>query len=349
MKPRRVAAPPEVSVIVPARNEERCLGTCLASLAAQDGVSAEIIVADDGSTDRTREIAEALDGVKVIAPDPLPAGWGGKSNACASAAREAEGDWLLFTDADTVHAPGSLRAAVGEAQHFDAAMLSYSPLQRLSGLAQHAVMPVIFAELARRYRPKDVCDPNSAAAAANGQYLLVRRDAYEAVGGHAAVAKCLLEDVEFARLLKRAGYPIRFRASDSVTTHMYATWRDLRDGWTRNLALLFPHTLALAIWRKLEFLAIVAATVAPFWLLRRSGIAAAIGVIALLLWANFFARIARAHFGWRSSVVAIFGLPIFAYLLARSFIYYRFRHAVTWKGRSYAASAGGAEGHSWST
>ena len=335
-------------MIVPARNEERCLGACLESLLGQAGVSFEVIVADDGSTDRTRAIAESYDGVRVITPEPLPEGWGGKSNACASAARLAEGEWLLFTDADTVHVSGSLRAALDEAKQAGASMLSYSPRQRVTGLAQHAVMPVIFAELARRYRPQEVCDPKSPTAAANGQYLLVRRDAYEAVGGHAAVAKCLLEDVEFARLVKRAGYPIRFRASDSVTTHMYATWRDLRDGWTRNLALLFPHTAALATLRALEFLAIVAFTVAIFVVHPRwPKLDLPIVVAALLLWRNFLVRIVRAHFDWKSDLLAIFGLPIFAYLLARSFIYYKFRQAVTWKGRSYAPA--GAKERSWST
>jgi glycosyltransferase involved in cell wall biosynthesis len=344
-----MGAAPEVSIVVPARNEERCLGACLKSLLAQEGVPFEVIVADDGSTDTTRAIATSFDGVRVITAAPLPDGWGGKSNACASAARYARGEWLLFTDADTVHAPDSLRVALEEAKGSGAVMLSYSPQQRLTGFAQRAVMPVIFAELARAYRPKEVGDPKSPTAAANGQYLLVRRAVYEKVGGHAAIAKCLLEDVEFARLVKRCGYAIRFRASDLVSTHMYAGWRDMRDGWTRNLSLLFPNTLALAGLRAVEFLTVTAATVLPFVLHDRMA-AAIMGALAVLFWASFLIRIARAHFGWRTNAFAIFGLPIFAYLLTRSFIYYKFRQQVTWKGRSYAAaSTRGAEERSWST
>jgi glycosyltransferase involved in cell wall biosynthesis len=97
---------PEVSVLVPARNEEECLGACLDSLARQAGVGFEIIVVDDGSTDRTRAIAESIAGVKVVDAGPLPAGWGGKNNALVAGVRQAKGEWFLFTDADTVHQPG---------------------------------------------------------------------------------------------------------------------------------------------------------------------------------------------------------------------------------------------------
>src|SRR5690242_1824154 len=103
-----VSARPTISVIVPARNEEACLGACLQSLAAQTGVAFEIIVVDDGSSDRTREIAQSFPEVKLVEARPLPSGWSGKSNALVSGFRPAAGEWLLFTDADTVHLPGSL-------------------------------------------------------------------------------------------------------------------------------------------------------------------------------------------------------------------------------------------------
>ena len=115
-----------------------------------------------------------------------------------SGSRQALGKWLLFADADTVHLPGSLARSLTEAIQRRAALLSYSPEQAVEGLLEKAVMPVIFAELAATYQPGQVSDPNSSAAAANGQYLLVSREAYNAVGGHAAVAASLLEDVESA-------------------------------------------------------------------------------------------------------------------------------------------------------
>src|SRR5271168_1542552 len=186
---------PEVSVIVPARNEEASLGACLQSLASQAGVSFEIVVVDDGSTDSTRKIAGSFAGVRVIDPGPLKPGWSGKNNAVTAGAAAVRGAWLLFTDADTVHLPGSLARSLAEAKQRGVEMLSYSPEQEVRGFWEKAVMPVIFAELATSFRPSEVSDPASPAAAANGQYILISREAYDAVGGHAAIGTSLLEDV----------------------------------------------------------------------------------------------------------------------------------------------------------
>jgi glycosyltransferase involved in cell wall biosynthesis len=247
-------AAPLVSVIVPARNEEACLGACLDSLLAQRGVDYEIVVVNDGSTDRTREVATSR-GVKVIEAAAPAEGCSGKCNAAQAGADVARGEWLLFTDADAVHRPGSLERSLREALEHEADLLSYSPAQEVHGLLEKAVMPVIFAELAARYRPREVCDPASPVAAANGQYLLIRRQAYDAAGGHAAVSHTLLEDVALAQAVKRSGQRLRFRfGGDAVTTRMYRSWRDLREGWTKNLALLFPQTSALAAKRGIEFL-----------------------------------------------------------------------------------------------
>src|SRR5438270_5475690 len=196
---------PMVSVIVPARNEEASLAACLDSLTSQDGVVFEIIVVDDASADRTRQIARSFPKVHVIDAPPLPSRWTGKNNALAAGAKTARGQWLLFTDADTVHRPGSLARSLAEAEQHGAALLSYSPEQEVHGFWENAVMPVIFAELARTYRPSRVCDPASRAAAANGQYLLITRQAYDAVGRHSAVATSLVEDVVLANGLKASG------------------------------------------------------------------------------------------------------------------------------------------------
>ena len=247
--------PPTVSIIVPARNEEDCLGACLESLRAQTGVDFEVIVVDDGSTDRTRAIAGSFPDVRVISPAPLAEGCSGKCNAVQAGADVALGDWLLFTDADTVHFPGSLARALAEAREHHADLLSYSPRQEVHGLIQRGLMTVIFAELAATYRPTDVSDPASPAAAANGQYLLVTREAYKAVGGHAAVARTLLEDVALAAAVKRSGRRLFFRyGGDIVRTRMYRDLGALWEGWTKNLALLFPQTLRLAARRGIEFL-----------------------------------------------------------------------------------------------
>ena len=273
-----------MSVIVPARNEEACLGACLDSLLAQTGVDFEIIVVDDQSSDGTREIAASRSGVRVSEAGPLSLGRSGKCNAAQSGADVAGGAWLLFTDADTVHLPGSLERSLREAREHQVALLSYSPAQEVRGLIENAVMPVIYAELATSYRPKDVCDPASEVAAANGQYLLITRAAYDAVGGHAAVSHTLLEDVALAKAVKRSGRKLRFRfGGDAVRTRMYRTWRDLLDGWTKNLALLFPRTLRLAAIRGIEFLlaaggigAVVAGLATGNYVLLGAGVAVAV-------------------------------------------------------------------------
>ncbi len=259
MSPAHSETRPLVSVIIPARNEEDCLARCLRSLQQQEGVTHEIIVVDDNSTDSTRAIAGGVPGVRVIDAGPLPARQSGKTHAAQVGADAARGEWLLFTDADTFHLPGSLARSVAEAREHQAALLSYSPAQELHGPCERIIMPLIFAELAVTYPPKQVSDPASPVAAANGQYMLITRAAYNRAGGHAALGLTLLEDVALAEVVKRQGGQLRFRyGGDAVRTRMYRTFTALCDGWTKNLALLFPETLRLALKRGVEFLLILA-------------------------------------------------------------------------------------------
>jgi len=342
---------PVVSVIIPARNEEANLRRCLESLVSQGGVSFEIIVVDDGSTDGTGAIAKSFPGVRVIEPGPLPSGWSGKNNAVNAGACQAKGKWLLFTDADTVHQPGSMARAVAEAEERRADLLSYSPEQEVHGFWEGAVMPVIFAELAETYPPAEVSDPNSPQAAANGQYLLISRLAYDAVGGHKAVADSLLEDVALARLVKQSGRTMVFRyGSDAVRARMYRTFPQLIEGWTKNLVLLFPRPGQLAIVRLGEFVFLV---VGPYWALSwlflkgrvfefslANGIVGILIVLSpILIWFFFLTRMLRPHFSWTSTLLGVLGLPVFSYLLLRS-KWQHARGAVSWKGRRYPGSAG---------
>ena len=332
---------PEVSIIVPARNEEASLGDCLKSLAAQTGVAFEIIVVDDGSTDRTREIARRFAAVRVISAEPLPDGWTGKNNAVVAGTKEARAEWLLFTDADTAHLPGSLARALDEAKKEQADLLSYSPEQVVVTFAERAVMPVIFAELAAHYPPQKVREHSSGQSsrgssrivAANGQYILVRRAAYEAVGRHAAVATEILEDVALARLFRNAGHRVYFRyGGDAVRTRMYRNWAQLREGWTKNLALLFPQTERLALQSLFVWvLAWAALGVAAYGATGQHFARIAFAGIWLLV----YRRISAAHFAALNNLIAIaVGLPMLAYLLLRS----KKAHAkgqVSWKGRAY--------------
>jgi glycosyltransferase involved in cell wall biosynthesis len=328
---------PTVSVVVPARNEEAGLGACLGSLVPQTGISFEIIVVDDGSTDRTREIAQSFPAVRVVDAGPLPPGWSGKNNALVAGAKQARGEWLLFTDADTVHRAGSLARSVTEARQQKAALLSYSPEQEVRGFWEKSVMPVIFAELASSYRPSEVSDPASAAAAANGQYILVSREAYDAVGEHAAVATSLLEDVALARAVKGSGRRIFFRyGGDAVRTRMYRSFAQLKEGWTKNLVLLFASPVQLAVLRLTEFVLIVGsiAIAVATGLRGKWHPALMAAIVAVVLYVFLLKRIRRAHFSWDANFLALIGLPLFSYLLLRSRIAYR-KGTVSWKGRRY--------------
>ena len=341
----------ELSVLVPARNEERSLPSCLASLVGQSepgfalGEQWELIVVNDGSTDGTRRIAEEVaathPGVTLMDAPALDlserGGFTGKTNACWAGAQIARGGHLLFTDADTVHETGALSRSLREADRHKAALLSYSPKQVVNGFWQHAVMPLVFSELASVYPSKAVNDPDSKLAAANGQFILVERKAYFSVGGHRAVGDSVLEDVALARNIKRGPRVIRFRyAPEALSTHMYSSTQEMVEGWTKNLALLFPKPVALALWRVLDlllFFGLPLLAVGLYWLVPWQR--AAIGLIWVRTVWRFYARVTRSNFPPGDVALSILGIPMLVYLLLRSVIHHRIKKSVVWKGRSY--------------
>ena len=345
----------EVVVIVPARNEERGLAECLESLVVQSepgialGVQWELVVVDDASTDGTRGIAEKIAaehaGVTVLSAPVLDlserGGFTGKNAACWAGAQFAgktlAAEWLLFTDADTVHQLGSLSRSLREAEKHKALLLSYSPRQVVTGFWQRAVMPLVFSELASVYPTRQVNDPGSRIAAANGQFLLVEREAYFSVGGHRAVGMKVLEDVALARNIKRGPRVIRFRyAPDALSARMYSTTQEMVEGWTKNLALLMPSPVALALWRVLD---VVLFFGLPLLALGLPLLVQWQRTVILLLWARtlwrFYSRVARSNFPAVDIVLSILGVPMFVYLLLRSVQHHRIHKAVVWKGRSY--------------
>jgi glycosyltransferase involved in cell wall biosynthesis len=343
----------ELTVIIPARNEEDCLAACLQSLVSQSedlfklGCDWELIVVDDHSTDRTAEIARGFAGVTVLEAGKLEEGWTGKNNAIWTAAKRARGRWLLFTDADTLHEPGNLHRALHEASRHKVGLLSYSPRQMVTGLWQRSLMPLIFCELALAYPPARVSDPAERIAAANGQFLLVEREAYRRLGGHAAVSEKVLEDVELAFLAKRRKVGLRFRyAEDAVSTRMYRSTAAMLEGWTKNLALLFDNCLALAVWRVIDILLLAALPLlaVEFWharLFAHSAQWLIAGWVLALLWIRnlfrFYGRVAKSNFSFVNCALSPLGLPLFVVLLHRSWYQHRILKRVRWKGRSYAA------------
>jgi cellulose synthase/poly-beta-1,6-N-acetylglucosamine synthase-like glycosyltransferase len=282
----------------------------------------------------------------VLLAGKLESGWTGKNNAVWTAAKKARGRWLLFTDADTLHEPGNLRRAIHEATRHKVGVLSYSPRQIVSGLAQRSLMPLVFCELALSYPPAKVSDPNQRIAAASGQFLLVEREAYRRLGGHGSVSDKVLEDVELAFLAKRRKIGLRFRyAEDAVSTRMYRTTAAMVEGWTKNLALLFDNSLALAAWRALDFLLLFGLPVlaVELWGARLGAHSLAwlgAGWVLALLWVRtlvrFYARVAKSNFPFLDCALAPLGLPLFVVLLYRSWFQHRILKRVSWKGREYA-------------
>ncbi len=202
-----------------------------------------MIVVNDQSGDRTAEIlaelAARIPKLRVMTTGDLPAGWVGKNYAVSLGTDTARGDWLLFTDADTYHYPGSTRRALSDAVEHDAALVSYSPEQEMETWWERALIPVVFWRLSKKYSFEDVSNPSSPQAAANGQYLLICRSVYTEIGGHAAVAGEILEDVALARRTKGAGRRVFFSSGAGIVrTRMYRSFGGMWEGWTKNLHLL---------------------------------------------------------------------------------------------------------------
>src|SRR5437667_664151 len=239
-----------VSVIIPARNEEANIERAVRSIAAQGGVPLEIIVVDDQSEDQTGEILKSLKAeipsLRALRVDTLPDGWLGKPHALACGAKIASADWLLFTDADAEHGPGSLAELLERAEKECVDLLSLSPGQLTPTWWEKAVIPLVYVWLAKHYSFEEVNDPKSEAAAANGQYMLMRRRVYERAGGHEAVRAEILEDVALARRVKAAGGRLLFLPGARwVQTRMYRTFAAMWQGWTKNLYLLYGRNARL--------------------------------------------------------------------------------------------------------
>jgi glycosyltransferase involved in cell wall biosynthesis len=244
-----------VTAIVPARDEERVIAACVRALARQPEV-VEIFVVNDQSTDGTADIvrglAREIPRVTLLETHEVPPGWVGKNNAVWVGAKQAHGAWLLFTDADAeLVSAAAVLGALKIAQEAEAALVSFSPEQLTGTWYEKSLIPFVYCRLAKHFSFAEVNNPASSAAAANGQFLMIRRDAYDAIGGHASVASEILEDVELAKRAKSAGYKIWFGSGKGVVrARMYRSFDAMWEGWKKNLFLLIGGT-AGAVWGEL--------------------------------------------------------------------------------------------------
>jgi glycosyltransferase involved in cell wall biosynthesis len=236
----RGADPPLVSAILPAKDEESYISDCLASVRAQTYPNLEILVVDDRSADRTGEIARqhaARDPrVRVLTIEELPAGWTGKTHALHRAVAEAAGEWLWFLDADTLHSPDGLSILMEYARAEGAALASLLPELRCETFWERVVQPLGGIVLMQSFPLHIVHRDESPLAFANGQYLLIQRQAYGDAGGHEAVKDRFVEDIALAFRVKRKGYRIRVALIRGIVTcRMYASLKQLVRGWSRIL------------------------------------------------------------------------------------------------------------------
>jgi chlorobactene glucosyltransferase len=343
------ADPPPVTVLVPARNEERCLGPCLASLSAQTYATLEIVVIDDGSTDRTPALIAAAarrdPRIRALRLEGPPPGWTGKNFALASGVDAARGTWLCFTDADTVHAPGSIAHAVGFARRQGLALLSLTSHQRVASFWERVVQPVVFGLLDQWFPLDRVNDPGSPVAAANGIFILVSREAYRDVGGHRAIAGEVLEDVALAGNVKGAGWRTAFvDGRDLVEARMYESLAALRRGWTKNLYALRGRRPLPALASALEVAATLVWPAVAALAFASAGWPAAAALaglaVTLVVAAEVPARARRGDDPWWSVTLPLGAVLVLLFLL-ESAIRAWLGVGVAWKGRRYAGNPRG--------
>ncbi len=332
---------PTVSAIVPARNEESTIAAAVESLAAQPEIK-EIIVIDDQSTDGTAAALHQLSSryaqLCVLKTKELPGGWVGKNYAASLGAAQATGDWLLFTDADGVHLPGSTAHGLADAAETGAGLVSYSPEQETRGPWEKALIPFVYTRLGHKYSYAEINRPDSLGAAASGQYLLIRREDYARIGGHAAVAGEVLEDVALARLAKQAGVRLHFSSgSGIVRVRMYRTFSAMWQGWTKNLYPLIggmtggtSREVGRELFRVVPWIPLLLlplALVHPIW-----------GVLGVALLAGRHAAYAsdlrRNRFRGALALYYLPGVALYSAVLLNSEWRY-VKGSVAWKGREY--------------
>jgi chlorobactene glucosyltransferase len=251
--------PPKVSTVVPARNEERNIGRCANGLVRQDYPHLEMVFVDDDSGDATPDIlagfARGDERIKVVQTGGKPEGWNGKQWACHCGAMAATGEWLCFMDADTYAEPRLLSRTLAFALANDIDMLTLQPWYEMRGLWERIVLPVSLTPLLVLYPPERINDPDDELAIANGQFILMRRDVYRAIDGHAGVRDRMMDDFPLAENVKGAGYRLcMVDGTDVMRVRLYTNLREIRagaikaavditGGWRSTILLLIGYFL----------------------------------------------------------------------------------------------------------
>ena len=351
-----VPAPPAapcISVIVPARNEARNIRRCVECLLAQTWPDFELIVLDDRSTDATpailRELSARDNRLTVCNGVELPPGWAGKPHALFQAASAARGDWLCFVDADTFAGPAALASVHAMAERTRADLFTIMTGQEVPTFWERVILPLVFTGLSVGFSPGRVNDPRRKDAIANGQFILIKRSVYDALGGHAAGKASIVEDKDLAVLVKSSGYRLGIADGRQVAqTRMYTSLPEMWEGWTKNIFLGLSGSAGLLLLGAFgAFLSLVAALALPLWLLAGLAWGAAVpgsagwlvAAEAALLWGSLIfwrVRVLRDMSipSWYALTVPL-GAAIFAAMMFASTWKVLSGRGVTWKGRRY--------------
>ena len=333
--------PPSLTVIIPARDEEKDLEPALQSVLSQSELDLGVIVVNDHSSDRTGAIADAIAAadsrVRVIHNPELSPGWLGKCNAMQQAAALATSDLLLFTDADIVYQPGCLIRAVTELERERLDFLSLFPRMDLISLWENIILPALVAGLCEFVTP-GVNDPNSPNAMGAGAFLLVRSQAFRAAGGFEPIKHAMADDVALARLLHRSGCRTAFHGAEEwLHVRLYKGNGHAFWGMTKNILIALegrfwqaPFYFVLPVFVYWTPIFCFGAGIAEGNAALVFAAAATYGLQFAVLWSGH--RLFRFH-GAKALFFPLVAVPVICCLARALYLYYR-KGAVHWRGRT---------------
>ncbi len=340
---------PLVSVIIPARNEERNIEACLRSFLDQTYPNLEIIVYNDRSEDGTEAVArrvaeEAEKGeegknIKIINGESLPEGWVGQIWGNVRGAEAAKGRWLLFTDADTQHSPRQVEAAVSYCLRENADFLSLYPAMEAKSIWERIVQPFVFWSYWLWYSPAAVANPRSEKATASGVFIMARRETYEESGGWEKVKDCIPDDFAFAESVKHSGGRTHMILGvKTMKVRMYRDLAEIWEGWNRYFLSGMDNSVPLAVvsliyyvgFNILPFAVLPVALLAGKSLIALSSAAAAGGLLYSRIRSNRL-----FHVEWWSALLHPAASLIVTAVVLNS-LYRRFTgRGIRWKDRVY--------------
>ncbi len=352
-----------VAVLIPARNEEANIAACVESVLASAGVTLEVLVLDDASTDRTAEIVGELAGrdarVRLVGTRELPAGWNGKQHACWLLAQETGAGLMLFLDADVRLEPDAVARCVAEMRARKVALLSGFPRQIVVGWLERLLLPLIhFVLLSFLPMGRMRSTTKAAYAAGCGQFFLVEREAYFASGGHSAIRATRHDGLRLPQAMRRAGFrtdivDLTALASVRMYDSSRAVWQGLAKNATEGLGApgrIVPLTVLLGLGQVLPVVA--AGLWLAFWVssqvvgatFDQPQMAAAVSVLLVVaVVASFLARVlavGRFRQPWGSAVLHPVGIAVLLVLQWYALGMQVVGRPVAWRTRSYATGSG---------